>query len=197
MPAINERIIGVLWLAWLAFWSFSATAIKAAERRESAGSRASHVVPLVLGAVMIVTPGEPWGLLSSRPVPYVPLLAWAGTLLLAVGLAFSVWARLHLGRNWSGDVTLKYDHELIKTGPYRFVRHPIYTGLLLALVGCAIARDELRGLVGVLMAAAALVRKLRLEERWLRERFGTDYDRYREDVAALIPSFRRPSPYAR
>jgi protein-S-isoprenylcysteine O-methyltransferase Ste14 len=190
VPAINERIIGLLWLAWLVYWSLSAIAIKAAERRESPRSRASHVVPLVVGVLMIVAPQTPWGVLSWRPVPYDSGMAWVGTLLLALGLAFSVWARLHLGRNWSGDVTMKYDHELIKTGPYRFIRHPIYTGLLLALVGCAIARDELRGLVGLLIAAAALVRKLRLEERWLSERFGNDYARYREKVAALIPLIR-------
>jgi len=110
-----------------------------------------------------------------------------GVLVLAGGLAFTVWARVILGRNWSGTVTLKEGHELIRSGPYRFVRHPIYTGLLVAFAGSAIARGEWRGLVALAIAFAALWRKLKLEERWLGETFGDAYERYRAEVPALIP----------
>ena len=108
-------------------------------------------------------------------------------MVLVAGLVFSIWARVHIGRNWSGIVTLKQDHELIQSGPYRLVRHPIYTGLLLGFIGTAIARDEWRGWLAVLMVLAALWRKLRLEERWLTEQFGDAYRQYRSEVAALIP----------
>jgi protein-S-isoprenylcysteine O-methyltransferase Ste14 len=82
---------------------------------------------------------------------------------------------------------VKQEHELIRSGPYAHLRHPIYTGLLLALIGSAIVRGEWRGVLAVLIACAALWRKLRLEERWMIETFGDDYRRYREHTAALIP----------
>ncbi len=115
-------------------------------------------------------------------------LTWmVGTALVLLGLAFTVWARVHLGRNWSGIVTVKQGHELIRSGPYRWVRHPIYTGLLLAFMGSAIALGQWRGVLAMLIVFAALWRKLRLEERWMIETFGAAYTAYRNEVAALIP----------
>jgi len=97
---------------------------------------------------------------------------YSGFVLAAAGLLFSVWARLHLGSNWSRAVTIKQDHELITSWPYAFVRHPIYTGLLLMFLGSALAEGEWRGLVALALVFAALWRKLKLEERWLGEHFG-------------------------
>ena len=105
----------------------------------------------------------------------------------AAGLLFTVWARIHIGRNWSGTVTIKEGHELITSGPYAIVRHPIYAGLLLAFVGSGLARGEWRGVLAVVIAFLALWRKLRLEERWMREQFGPAYQAYSQRVAALIP----------
>jgi protein-S-isoprenylcysteine O-methyltransferase Ste14 len=114
-------------------------------------------------------------------------LFWVGAALTAAGLLFTVWARVHLGTNWSGTVTLKRGHELITSGPYAFVRHPIYTGLLLAFLGSALARDEWRGVLALALVALALWRKLRNEERWMREQFGDAYSAYSKRVAALVP----------
>jgi protein-S-isoprenylcysteine O-methyltransferase Ste14 len=94
---------------------------------------------------------------------------------------------VHIGTNWSGTVTIKQGHELVTTGPYALVRHPIYTGLLLALAGSALARGEWRGALAVLIALLALWRKLRLEEHWMREQFGEAYRAYSRRVAALVP----------
>jgi len=102
-------------------------------------------------------------------------------------MLFTVWARVHLGGNWSGIVTIKHDHELIANGPYAIVRHPIYTGLLVAFIGSAMARGEWRGVLAVLVAWLALWRKLRVEENWLAERFGQQYEAYRRRVPALVP----------
>ena len=107
--------------------------------------------------------------------------------LVVLGLACSVAGRVLLGNNWSGIVTLKQHHELIRSGPYRWVCHPIYTGLLLAFAGSALARGEWRGVLAVAIASAALWRKLRLEERWLTEEFGPRYLEYRRGTWALIP----------
>jgi protein-S-isoprenylcysteine O-methyltransferase Ste14 len=107
--------------------------------------------------------------------------------LLALGLAFTVWARVYLGRNWSGTVTLKEGHELIRSGPYTYVRHPIYTGLLVALLGSAVACGELRAMIGLGLVAGAFIRKLRIEERFMREIFPGQYERYCAEVPALVP----------
>ncbi len=82
---------------------------------------------------------------------------------------------------------MKENHELVREGPYRWIRHPIYTGILLGFVGSAIARDEWRGVLAVVIAGAALWRKLRMEERWMLGLFGEQYEQYRRDTWALIP----------
>ena len=107
------------------------------------------------------------------------------------GIAFAVWARQYLGRNWSGTVTVKQDHELIRTGPYRLVRHPIYTGLLLAILGTAVAFGEWRGLLAFALLTGSLLLKLRVEERFMSESFPEPYARYRAEVPALIPCIGR------
>ncbi len=110
-----------------------------------------------------------------------------GLLLIVAGVLFACWARYILGSNWSSEVQLKQDHELIERGPYRYVRHPIYSGLLLALLGTVVLLGEWRALLALAIIAASFWRKLRLEERWLREHFGPAYVDYMQRVKALIP----------
>jgi len=182
-----EYAVPTLWVAWLLYWWVASQNVKVTRRVESVASRLGHIVPLVLAAWLIAAARLPGGLLGGRFLPATLSVYLIGVAVLAAGLAFTVWARVLLGRNWSGTVTLKEGHELIRTGPYRFVRHPIYTGLLVAFAGSAIARGEWRGLVALAIAFAALWRKLKLEERWLGETFGEAYERYRAEVPALIP----------
>ena len=125
--------------------------------------------------------------LDRRFLPTSIWWFWIGTAVSASGLLFSVWARRYLGRNWSRAVTIKQDHELITSGPYSLVRHPIYTGLLVGLFGCVLAVGEWRGLVAVGLVFIALLRKLRLEEQWLRAQFGESYENYSRRVRALVP----------
>jgi len=176
-----------LWLAWIVYWVVRALGVKSTRRRESPGSRLSHVVPLLTGVALIMWPRAPWQWLSLRLLPAGVLQVALGLVLLAAGLAFTVWARVYLGRNWSGTVTVKEGHELIRSGPYAWVRHPIYTGLLVALLGSAIACGELRALIGLGMVAGAFIRKLSIEERFMRELFPQQYPSYCAQVPALIP----------
>ena len=180
-------IPAALWLAWLVYWAVAARDAKVTQRRESAVSRAAFTAPTML-AVLLIAPGTlPGGFLCGRILPANDAVYFSGVAMLALGLLFTVWARVHLGRNWSGTVTLKQDHELIRSGPYGLVRHPIYSGLLLAFIGSAVARGEWRGFIAVVIFFAAVWRKLRLEERWMGEMFGDAYRRYSEEVSALIP----------
>jgi protein-S-isoprenylcysteine O-methyltransferase Ste14 len=191
---VYALLIPLLWLAWCAYWLFAASNVKSTTREESPGSRAGHIVPLVIAGMLLWLPRVPFAFFDDTIIPRTPALYFIGAAVVAAGLLFAVWARLYLGRNWSGTVTLKQDHELIRSGPYRYVRHPIYTGLLIAFVGSAIARDQWRGVIAVVIVYLALWRKLRLEERWMIETFGDAYRRFRAEVPALVPSpFRRRS----
>ena len=105
-------------------------------------------------------------------VPNSDLTGTTGLLLVLLGIAFSIWARLELGGNWSSAVTVKQGHTLICRGPYTIVRHPIYTGLLLAFLGVAIIVGEIRGLLGVGVLSLSFWFKLRMEERFMLEQFG-------------------------
>jgi protein-S-isoprenylcysteine O-methyltransferase Ste14 len=181
-----RALIGVLWLAWIVYWTVSALNAKTTQRRESRASRAAHVLPLVIGAGLLGW--HVWGpWLEQRLWPRSLTAYWIGVALLLAGLAFAVWARAHLGRNWSGSVTVKEGHELIRSGPYAWVRHPIYTGLITAVLGTAIASGTLRAALGFLIITVALLRKLRTEERFMQETFPDEYPGYRASVPALIP----------
>ena len=197
MDPLYANLIPALWLLWLAYWFIAGRNVKATQRHESLASRAAHIVPLIVGAILLWSRRLPGGLLSAQIVPPSLTLYLVGVGVVAAGLAFSVWARVHLGRNWSGTVTLKQDHELVRDGPYRHVRHPIYTGLLLAFIGCAIARNEWRGVLAIAIIYAGFWRKLKLEERWMTEQFGDAYRRYIAEVPALLPNpFRNPRAIA-
>jgi protein-S-isoprenylcysteine O-methyltransferase Ste14 len=180
----------VLWLAWLVYWLVAARNVKATRRREPYASRIGHVVLTVLAAALLAFRHQQpvWlSWLDVRFLPQTTVVYWLGLMTVLVGLSFAVWARVHLGRNWSGRVTVKEDHELIRTGPYAIVRHPIYTGMLCAILGTAIAFGEWRGLIAFGILAASLMLKLRMEERFMSETFGEQYARYRTEVPALIP----------
>ena len=129
----------------------------------------------------------PW--LSARIVPDNPelmLLCAAATIL---GLLFAVWARLALGSNWSGTVTIKANHELIRRGPYRFIRHPIYTGMLGALLATAITQSMVSGLLGFLVVAFALYRKAQREESFLSQEFGEAFTEHQRHTGMFLPRF--------
>jgi protein-S-isoprenylcysteine O-methyltransferase Ste14 len=99
------------------------------------------------------------------------------------------WARMHLGKYWSGRISLKENHRVIQTGPYAWVRHPIYSGLILALFGTAITLGTISAFAGFAFMLISFVRKLKIEETWLRSQFGAEYEAYQNRVKALIPRF--------
>lgn len=182
-----RHIISALWLLWALYWLAGAVSNKTVQRRESFGSRVAHVIPLLVGAVLIAWHTMPWPPLRQRLWPVSFLTYCIGVGLLAAGLAFSVWARVYLGRNWSGAVTVKQGHELIRSGPYALARHPIYTGVLTALIGTVIVSGTVRAVAGLLVITASLVRKMRVEEAFMRETFPGAYESYCAEVPALIP----------
>jgi protein-S-isoprenylcysteine O-methyltransferase Ste14 len=177
------------WLGFLGYWLWSARRLKRPTRAEPALPRFfKYWLPILL-AIALMWP-LPW--LDHTPLGRALLpagfgLALSGLLLIVAGVLFACWARHLLGSNWSSEVQLKQDHELIERGPYRLVRHPIYTGILLALLGTVLLLDEWRALLGLVIMALSFWRKLRLEEAWLSEHFGAVYLDYMRRVKALVP----------
>jgi protein-S-isoprenylcysteine O-methyltransferase Ste14 len=184
---VYRWLFAFLWLVFIAVWIAMARGGKAVAERESVYSRLSHYLPLAIAIYLLAAPHVPVAALNDRFAPLSLWLVQFGAALTFAGIAFAIWARVWIAGNWSSDVTLKRDHELIVAGPYRWVRHPIYTGILVALLGTALAIEEWRGLLAVLLAAAAYWRKLRIEEAVMRRQFGEAYARYAERVPALIP----------
>ena len=177
----------VLWLGWFAYWMVAARDVKTTRRREGAATFLLNRVFVVIGALLLVAHRQPIHWLNERFVPPALAAYVLGVIMVAAGLGFAVWARVYLGRNWSATVTVKQDHELIRTGPYCLVRHPIYTGLLLALLGTAVGIGEWRGLVALASFTIGFLFKIKAEERFMSETFGEQYARYRAEVPALIP----------
>jgi protein-S-isoprenylcysteine O-methyltransferase Ste14 len=172
MPSAVSAL-SVLWFTWFVSWLLASGWTTKTVTQQSPGSRIVQSLPIWIGAVLLVRPTG--GMLAARLFRSLPWLGWAAVLFAALGFALTWWARIHLGRFWSAAVTLKAGHTLIRSGPYAFTRHPIYTGLLLALVATALARNSLAGLIGVGFITLGLVLKLRQEERFLTVQFGAAY----------------------
>lgn len=173
-----------IWCVFTVYWSAAARNSAAAKKSESERSRRMHVLMVNIGLLLVLIPVPG---LRQRFLPDSMPIAAAG---LAIQIAFGflgVWARRHLGSNWSGEITIKVDHRLVRTGPYRKVRHPIYTAMLGMFVGTAIVSGELHALIGTALGAFAYWRKIRLEERNLEEAFGPAYAAYRRETWALLP----------
>ncbi|HYM44127.1 MAG TPA: isoprenylcysteine carboxylmethyltransferase family protein, partial [Steroidobacteraceae bacterium] len=124
-PDLYRHLILWTWVAWALYWLIAAVGNKPTQRRETVASRLAYMLALVAGGLLLAWHRSSWGqLLDLRLWPRGALPYIVGVAVLISGLAFSVWARVHLGRNWSGNVTVKEGHELIRSGPYRYVRHP-------------------------------------------------------------------------
>jgi len=179
--------INALWILFGLYWLVSALKLKKTKRRESWGQRLVYVLPLAAAFGLLFRPEARHGWLGTRFVPAGPVTEWAGVLLTAAGVAIAFWARWHLGANWSGVVTLKEGHELIRTGPYRTIRHPIYTGILLGLLGTIVVTGEVGGLLGVAIAWASFYWKARREESFLRQEFGDKFGTHAKETGMFLP----------
>lgn len=187
LSLLHHYLFQAVWVGWAAYWAFSSASASAPKRVQSPYARLLHRMELLFAFALLAIPDLRVGWLGRRIIPWSEVLFVIGALLLVLGIGLAIWARVHLGQNWSGHVTLKAGHRLIRSGPYALARHPIYTGILLAVIGTAVAVDDWAGVIAILIVAETFVRKLRIEERWLTEEFGDDYRAYQRDVRALIP----------
>src|SRR6266478_2913199 len=182
-----ESFFPVVWIVFVLYWQIKAADTKATQRLEPAASRVLRVLIFLIAIVLLSIPHIPlpWLYVQLWPPGYWPF--WLGAAVTVAGLLFAVWAREHLGTNWSRSVTIKQGHELITTGPYAVVRHPIYTGILTGFLGMAIAISQVRGFIVFVLFFLAFWIKLRMEEEWMRSQFGDTYATYARKTAALVP----------
>jgi protein-S-isoprenylcysteine O-methyltransferase Ste14 len=185
--ALSNTLIIVLWVIWLIVWTAAAFFVKRTQHKEPLGAILYERVPVVMGFLLLVLPRWLPLALTHRVISEGPALALGALALVMAGMLFAYWARVHLGRNWSGEVMVKVGHTLITSGPYRWVRHPIYGGMTLALVGTALATGAPYGFIGSALILFGFLIRLRLEEALMRETFPDEYDRYSRHTARLIP----------
>jgi protein-S-isoprenylcysteine O-methyltransferase Ste14 len=171
------------WVMFSVYWEIAAKDAAAVKSSESPVSRGLHVFLTNAALLLAIVPIRGLG----RFLPASSPIMTFGLIVEATGLFLAIWARRHLGRNWSGEITIKVEHQLIRSGPYRLLRHPIYTGLLTMYAGTALVTGEWLALVGLGVAIFAYWRKIRLEEAILDAAFGADYDTYRKQTWVLIP----------
>jgi protein-S-isoprenylcysteine O-methyltransferase Ste14 len=181
------RATQALWAAWFLYWWLASRGVKQAHKSEATASRGMHLAILAFAFLMMFSDLFHFGLMGRRLWPAAAAMTWAGLGMTAAGMLFTIWARVHLGRYWSGEVQIKEGHRIIMTGPYALVRHPIYTGFLLAILGSAVTLGEVRGLVIIAATSVAFWRKVRIEEAVLAKEFGGEYAAYRGRTKALIP----------
>jgi protein-S-isoprenylcysteine O-methyltransferase Ste14 len=179
-----------LWGAFYALWLVWALRTKPTRTREGAGSRLSHVVPIVVAFVLMFARYISNGWLQIQILPDDLWVDVLGISITFAGLAFAVWARMYLGGNWSSAVTVKVGHELVRIGPYRWVRHPIYSGLILAMLGTAVENRQVRGVMALVLLFIGFTIKSRIEEHAMTRTFGADYDEYSRHTGGILPKLR-------
>jgi protein-S-isoprenylcysteine O-methyltransferase Ste14 len=182
-------LISIPWIVFVAYWAIGALKTRRTVNRESSASRYGILFLEVLGFVLLFSERTGIGVLGSRVVPQTSALASVGVALTWCGIAIALWARWHLGQYWSARVTLKEDHQLIRTGPYAHFRHPIYSGLDLAALGGACAIDEWRSVLGVGLIVLGYWIKARTEESMLSAQFGEAFKEHCRHTGFLIPKF--------
>jgi len=181
------NIISACWILFSVIWLLAAFWTKRSVYQESRLQRMRYVIPIFVGGFLLAKGHRLSDPLNHRVIPHLEGLAWTGVVLCVAGLAFCIWARFTLGRNWSGVVTLKGGHELILHGPYALVRHPIYTGLLMMFVATVIVLGHVAGIIAAPFVFLSIWIKLRHEEKVMLKQFPDQYAAYQQRVKRIIP----------
>jgi protein-S-isoprenylcysteine O-methyltransferase Ste14 len=183
-------LIRIAWIVWLVSW-FAAAAWSDRTVRRPALRREVLYRALTVAGAMLMFGFNPGSVRADTPLwPVAPAIGWLLAGLVICGFLFMWWARIHLGQLWSSSVTRKEHHHVVDTGPYAIVRHPIYTGLLLAIIATVLVRVTIITLTGGTLIGAGVYVKARVEEEFLLQQLGEPYDAYARRVPMLVPFLR-------
>jgi protein-S-isoprenylcysteine O-methyltransferase Ste14 len=183
---VNDTI-GLMWAAIFIIWAISGLTSKRTVGSTSDVRARISLWGVMLGWFLLFSQGVGLGVLGERFIPMGPAAAYTGLALTAVGLGFALWARFAIGRNWGALITVQEGHRVVRSGPYSIVRHPIYSGFMLATLGTAIKDGDVGGLVATALVVFSWGYKSRLEESYMIQQFGAEYEQYRHEVKALVP----------
>jgi protein-S-isoprenylcysteine O-methyltransferase Ste14 len=181
-------VIALTWVAFIHYWLLSAFRVKKMKRREPVAQRFAYLFAIGFAA-FILSALAPRTFLHQR---FVPMLAWIDLLgagLTVAGVGFAIWARAHIGQYWSASVALREGHQLIQTGPYAHIRHPIYSGALVALAGTCLFMGDYRAIALFGLVLAGFTMKARKEEALLAGEFGPAFDKHRSHTGFFLPKF--------
>lgn len=187
MPAPYWEIISVCWVTFWIYWSFATPRRRPSKRKVARTFTVLNTGLLYLGFLLILLGRSLPGSLGALFVPQAIPMDVTGTVSAILGVAFAIWSRQTLSRNWSGEVAITEGQQFIRSGPYAIVRHPIYAGMLLALFGTTLVSSTVGNLLGFVLALLSLWQKAGIEEQFLRVEFGEQYVTYQREVKFLIP----------
>ncbi|HVT34242.1 MAG TPA: isoprenylcysteine carboxylmethyltransferase family protein [Nevskiaceae bacterium] len=176
-----------LWALWVVSWIAAAAWGSRTDKRPGIGTEIRYRIPMLIGALFMFVPAHGYeGALRVWHIGWMG--AWISVGCLATGIVFAWWARIHLGRLWSGSITRKTDHRVVDSGPYALVRHPIYTGLLFSLLATTAAKGTWLAIAGFALLLLGIWMKARFEEQWLGQELDAGaYASYRQRVPMLLP----------
>jgi protein-S-isoprenylcysteine O-methyltransferase Ste14 len=186
----QEQFIRVLEWAWIAFglyWVFAARRVQAARTTESAAYRAFRFLVLTITFTLLFAKWTAIGFLGRSFLSRAQPLAYIGLIAALAGLSIAIWARISLGRYWSDKIVLKVDHQLVRSGPYARMRHPIYSGVLLGVAGSALVVDEWRAVLAFLLLLTNYMVKAKREDKILAGAFAQDFIEHRRRAGFLLP----------
>jgi protein-S-isoprenylcysteine O-methyltransferase Ste14 len=179
----------MIWSTFGIYWAVGARQSGTAQTTEPNRFRALRLGILATTFILLLAPWLGIGFLNGRFVPDNRATRWIGVALMIAGIGLAISARRHLGQNWSDKVELKVDHQLIRSGPYAYLRHPIYSGVLLGVAGTALAAGMVRGGAAFLLLLSSYAIKAKKEERVLAVKFGDVFREHRRNTGFIFPRF--------
>jgi len=187
---VFRDLIELPWIVFVVYWIIGALKTRATREKESLASRYAVLSLEIVGYMLIFNGSTGFGFLGHRIIPRTLVVAIPGVICTWAGIGLALWARYHLAEYWSARVTIKEDHQLIRTGPYTHLRHPIYSGLVLAAIGSAVVIDEWRCVLGICLVLTGYWVKARKEEVMLSQEFGDVFREHQKHTGFLVPRFR-------
>jgi protein-S-isoprenylcysteine O-methyltransferase Ste14 len=183
------RFLAYIWAAFGVYWVASGLKGKAAKTSESSLYRWGRLSILVITFSLLFSSWTAVSILGRRLLPESRWLLYAGFACTILGLLLALWARIHLGQQWSDKVVLKVDHQLVRTGPYSRMRHPIYSGVLLGVLGTALVLGQLRGAVAFALLLTNYIIKAKREDQLLAAHFPEEFREHSRQTGFLLPQF--------